>query len=482
MIRIALFLIMITGSFLANSQSVYKKIRTKLPFSNTEKDYYVKQVNNLYVLNGDVIVGHAGQTLMMYQSNNSNGSYIWPRGDVPVKIDRNMLQKKTINGANLYENALKAIATLNKETNLRLVPHSNQKDYIRIMYTVDTGYGGLSPVGRKGGEQIIYITRESEVKTIIHELLHSLGFWHEQSRHDRDNYIVIDTSNIEARWHYAFQIEPGSASTPYDYNSIMHYGEFAFAKDKKKPTIRCKQSHLPSGAVCSVGGYGLTEQDIAGINASYFFNKDIAKRDYASLMPYDEYLPTAKLALPKATDVGPKAYRAVDKPVPNGIYMIYLPTTKKYLTITGASSDNGALLEQWDNANAANQKFEIKTIGDGLYTIKALHSNKYLSVTDASKEFRATICQWDFANLDNQKFYLQYSAEAKGYCIKNKLSEMYWQILSLNRGEKIVQEPELREYFLFEATADIPASYTKPIKMKPLNSPRQINVIKKGNN
>jgi hypothetical protein len=56
---------------------------------------------------------------------------------------------------------------------------------------------------------------------------------------------------------------------------------------------------------------------------------------------------------------------------------------------------------------------------------------------------------------------------------------MYWQILSVNRGEKIVQEPMLREYFLFEATADIPESYTRPIKMKPLNSPRQINVIKK---
>ncbi|RXN33779.1 meprin A subunit beta-like protein [Labeo rohita] len=79
--------------------------------------------------------------------------------------------------------------------------------------------------------------------TVEHEFLHALGFWHEQSRFDRDDYVTIMWNQIKAGKEHNFNIHNDTVSSsfglPYDYGSVMHYSKTAFSKSSE-PTIVTK--------------------------------------------------------------------------------------------------------------------------------------------------------------------------------------------------------------------------------------------------
>ncbi|PIO58048.1 astacin [Teladorsagia circumcincta] len=66
-----------------------------------------------------------------------------------------------------------------------------------------------------------------QIGTAAHELAHTLGFYHTQSRYDRDDYITVIGQNINQNYSDQFEKQTNETNNnyglPYDYGSVMHY-------------------------------------------------------------------------------------------------------------------------------------------------------------------------------------------------------------------------------------------------------------------
>ena len=113
--------------------------------------------------------------------------------------------------------------------------------------------------------QQIYIGSHCSYTTIIHEIAHTVGFWHEQNRPDRDEYIIIHTENILPNRLRLFEIEPeiNSLGETYDFNSITHYWASLFTIGDTI-SLSSKEEGIPLGR-----GPGLSPLDIKQTNLLY---------------------------------------------------------------------------------------------------------------------------------------------------------------------------------------------------------------------
>lgn len=202
---------------------------------NWEKKYYQGELiayekkNNMNLFLGDIIIPNdqlSDKPQKMYDKVMGTGvvesSSLWTNRTVNYMIDPNTpeIKKQWI---------ITAMRNWTNSTGIRFLDVSEKTDKGDHVYIAYGTIGNNSYIGRNGGIQGLNL-QDDGVGVIVHELGHTLGMYHEQSRSDRDRYIKINWDNIQEAWQPQYfnytcadNFIVKAPKTKFDFNSIMLY-------------------------------------------------------------------------------------------------------------------------------------------------------------------------------------------------------------------------------------------------------------------
>ncbi|XP_055941287.1 astacin-like metalloprotease toxin 5 [Argiope bruennichi] len=203
----------------------------------------------------------AGIDLEQWEDRNAvpRDSQRWINGVVPFVVDPSLYD--------IWFLIMKAMRHIEDNSCIRFVQRTNEHNYLSLY----KGTGCWSFWGFLGnGEQKLSLGSGCEyLGTVVHELLHALGFIHEQNRSDRDDYLDIHWENIYEKWAYAFRKllpDQHRRFTPFDYDSVMLYGEKSFAKNWDVKSMTAKDGRFLDEAYNKPG---MSKSDIERLNILY---------------------------------------------------------------------------------------------------------------------------------------------------------------------------------------------------------------------
>lgn len=264
------------------------------------------EVESNYVPSPEMNLGHDGglfqgdirltseqkkRTMNRNQKRAARNTGLWTQNTICYKIDKKNLPKdirRSIKRAiSKFQRALKnCVQFINLGNNKTLEERISKEKYHdepvpHIFFTRGLKEGECwSYVGRVEsedkvpGQQILHVGKGCE-DSILHKITHAVGFWHEQSRPDRDKYVRVMEGNIMDKYKGQFNKssdeDVDSMGYAYDFQSITHYGKYFFSKNGKK-TIKAKRKYSKFANKMGQRSY-LSLLDHAQMRAMYKCNK-----------------------------------------------------------------------------------------------------------------------------------------------------------------------------------------------------------------
>ncbi|XP_037960760.1 seminal metalloprotease 1-like [Teleopsis dalmanni] len=208
---------------------------------------------------GDIVLDNNRNGIITKTRHWPNGIVYYKFGDIIDEPHRNHI--------------LRGIEMLEQVSCIRFKEaDENQSYYVNI---TTQGGGCFSTVGWYNQVQTynlqIYPLDEGcfRLGTIMHEFLHTLGFYHQQSTWNRDEYVRIAEENIQPNTIHNFNKYDSdfvdNYDEEYDYASILHYSAYAFSANGEMTIIPLNEADAASMGQRRA----LTRSDINKLNVMY---------------------------------------------------------------------------------------------------------------------------------------------------------------------------------------------------------------------
>ncbi|XP_055609012.1 zinc metalloproteinase nas-14-like [Uranotaenia lowii] len=290
---ISQFLCVVIGDYYTPSEEVGKLLAQYNPKNDTR---YPFELGFGHYFQGDIMLVPPSKSRVSVSERYA--SRIWPGGRVPYEILGSFTSSQ-------LRNINSAIAMYSRNTCVRFVQRtSSDQLWIKI---VNNNTGCYSYVGRQTNNQYNLINLQTPgctntVGTPVHEMMHAIGFFHEQTRPDRDDWITINRSALRQEYqtdqfyNANFAIldanEVDTYNIPYNYGSVMHYSKFAGAASSEYPILNNKKPW--NGDFGNNNGF--SQNDINQVNLRY---KCASKKKGKKLRKLQDKVNSAKAKLQK---------------------------------------------------------------------------------------------------------------------------------------------------------------------------------------